>query len=796
MLEGAFASANWQAVLIVAFGVVLPAFTLALELLTGACGNTLFDPMPTAWHIVLIALVPVANLLAFVALTRGSARHVKALSRLNGIAIGVALYYALAFLVITPFAVIGILWFGIGLIPLSPLISLIVAFVLRRKLRKMPAAGAQEGLPGLWSGLAVAFVAFFLLAVPRIITVTGMHVAAGDHESTRIRGIRMLRRFGSKEILLRSCYRGDRLATDIPNFVCNFLIKPVPAKEVRDIYYRVTGTPFNAVKPPNITGIRGGALINADEFDFGQGGDDVAARVRGLSLEESRIDTAVSPDGCTAYTEWTLVFKNDSTRQREARAQIALPPGGVVSRLTLWIDGEEREAAYSKRGKVKEAYKRVVQRRRDPVLVTTSGPDQVLLQCFPVPPNGGTMKVKVGITAPLVLGSYSAGLLRLPYFSERNFSVSDELSHAVWVESKDSLEAMTETATLITEHPSENLYAVRGKLTEQQLENAYTIRAQRDAKIRETWTKDDRARKPSLVIQTIREEMASRPQRVAVVIDGSRRMSAYAAAVGKALEHLPEDIELSVLLASDKVVELCAPQPSTSDARSGAAEEVERIDFVGGCDNVPALIEAWDAVAGVTNSAILWLHATQPIELCDGEQLVQKWERRPGNPELYDLQFGNGPNRIAEKLNGLSVVRGVPKFGDAAAGLQRLFAFWSGSAKRLVFDRKTETGDTRPTGTETGFDTARLWADGEVRELADSWHKGDRAAAESLASTYQLVTPVSGAVVLESEQQYKEAGLTPVSPETSPHIIPEPGTCGILITGVVLLLVRRYRRIR
>ncbi len=75
-----------------------------------------------------------------------------------------------------------------------------------------------------------------------------------------------------------------------------------------------------------------------------------------------------------------------------------LPPGGVVSRLTLWVDGEEREAAYAGRAKVKKAYKKVVERRRDPVLVTTCGKDRILVQCFPVPSNGGTMKIKVGIT--------------------------------------------------------------------------------------------------------------------------------------------------------------------------------------------------------------------------------------------------------------------------------------------------------------------------------------------------------------------------------------------------------------
>ena len=88
----------------------------------------------------------------------------------------------------------------------------------------------------------------------------------------------------------------------------------------------------------------------------------------------------------------------------------------MVSRLTLWIDGEEREAAFGGRSQVKTAYKETVQQRRDPVLVTTCGPDRVLVQCFPVPPGGGRMKLRLGITAPLVLTAADTGCLRFALF--------------------------------------------------------------------------------------------------------------------------------------------------------------------------------------------------------------------------------------------------------------------------------------------------------------------------------------------------------------------------------------------
>ena len=127
----------------------------------------------------------------------------------------------------------------------------------------------------------------------------------------------------------------------------------------------------------------------------------MAAKLRGLTLEQSRLDGKVEARSGAAYQEWTLVFRNAAQTAREARAQILLPPGGVVSRLPLWINGEEREAAFGGRSEVRAAYQQVVARRRDPVLVSYAGPDRVLMQCYPVPANGGTMKVRLGITQPL-----------------------------------------------------------------------------------------------------------------------------------------------------------------------------------------------------------------------------------------------------------------------------------------------------------------------------------------------------------------------------------------------------------
>jgi len=91
-----------------------------------------------------------------------------------------------------------------------------------------------------------------------------------------------------------------------------------------------------------------------------------------------------------------------------------------------------------------------------------------------------------------------------------------------------------------------------------------------------------------------------------------------------------------------------------------------------------------------------------------------------------------------------------------------------------------------------------LWALGEVSRLAASSHPGDRDRAVELAARYQIVTSVSGAVVLENAGQYRETGLTQVNPASSARGVPEPASWGLLIFALMVLwdLQRRTRLTR
>lgn len=775
---------------VVAFGIVLPLVALGVEITTQMCAGVFFNPIPTIGHILFYASIPAANIIICYALWSGNINS-KTLGRLNGAAIGVSLVYTILFLPITPLGVMAIPAMGIGLLALSPILSLSVSLAFRSKLKKALALNHKLPMPRPWRPILTAFALFCALSAQQAITQTGMIMAAGDNPATRVRGIKILRKFGDEEALLRNCYawrEGDTLS-----FLFAFISDPIAPEEAKKIYYRVTGTPYNAAIPPELRGLRGGYATDAAEFDFEQGGDEVAARLRDLYLTQSRIDSRVDAFSGVSYTEWTMVFQNDHPSQREARARVHLPPGAVVSRVTLWIDGEEREAAYGGRSQVKTAYRQVVQQRRDPLLVTTCGPDQVLLQCFPVPPDGGTMKIKIGITAPLALASEKQQLLRLPSFTERNFIVKDDFSHSVWIEGENALTVLSKANDLMSEQPSEQLFALRGELTDAQLTKAYTVSVDRNQKFNEAWTKNQRFGDDAVIRQFIREKTVSPPDYITIVIDGSRRMEEHASVLADALLQLPGNSEFSILHASDEVVELNGFLEATMENKKKAAEMTAELEYAGGCDNTQALIKAWDAAASKPKSAIVWLHAPQPV-LFQGEmeKLLQRFERRPGNPALYDLQFGNGVNKIGEALSKYAAVKTIPDLGNAAAALNRQLALWSGTEKSLCYERiKVENGDAA--GREGSSHIARLWAFEEIKKLARSDAEEDRAKAIELAKTYQLVTPVSGAVVLESKEQYDEAGLDPSSKDSAPGVVPEPQTFILFGTGLVLLALIKRR---
>jgi hypothetical protein len=766
------------------FGVLLPLGTLVFELITGASAEVLFDPIPTWFHVLAIALVPAVNFWLLRVAMKGECPQPRALGWLNGVTTGVVVYYALIYLSFVPFACIGIIFFGLGLVPLSPYLALICCGVLRG--RAQSALGALR-LGRFWPAFAIGLGVMLLTQVPAFLTYRGLVLAASDEPANRRSGVALLRQFGSEPLMLRECY-GLAQRRDFDIDAAHWLGTGgtrVSADEAREIFFRVTGKPFNVLPPPEVT-TRSGSSPLESEFiwDDALGGETVSGRVKGLSLFSSRLDAVAEPDAANVYCEWTMEFKNISSQPREARAQIALPPGGIVSRVTLWINGEEREAAFGGRAQVRAAYQQVaVVQRRDPVLVTTCGPDRVLMQCFPVPTNGGTMKIRLGITAPFAQPTPDGGKFFWPKFLERNFKIPAGFHHAAWLQSPAALTAV-DSALMPSRTDSEN--SLRGDLTDGA---AGSVQLACNRKTDAVWT-------PALASgRVIRQRLVERPvappAKIFFVVDGSVGMKISAEQIAGLIEKIPSGIEPVVIVAGDEPAPLRVPDGQPRERQSaGLGARLENFSFAGGRDNVSALELAWDLASAGDRAAIIWLHDAQPVRLSATDGLRQRLEHNPRHLVIRDVQLCPGPNRIAEQLDGLAGFQIVPD----SANLDGLAAWLKFSAATnsefFLLREQVAAGVENQRGPQVSRQIERLWARDEAAMLA---HIESPADASQFAAKQQIVTAWSGAVVLETKAQYDQHGLTPAAMKTVPSV-PEPSTWVLLTFGAFILIWMQRRR--
>lgn len=782
-------------------GSTFPLAIVLFEFVSGACRDIFFDPIPTVWHTLLVAFVPCANFLVWLAFRRPLGRLTPYLGAINGAAILIALYYTILFVPLMPVILVALIYV-VGVIPLAPLFSLIFAFRGAQWLGKLTDLPKGSRLRGALAGAAVAVVALLVLDVPPVITRVLMKQAVSADPQTRLTAVNRLRTIGDRDLMLRLCYFRVGTALDpISIYSGRGRLNSLLPKQAQEIYYRVTGTPYNAVPQPRFVG-EGLFRPGLWSFDRDLGGEVVGGRVKGLELNSSRIDGSVDGDAALGYLEWTLQFKNTTAAQQEARALLSLPPGGVVSRVTLWIDGEEREAAFAGRGKVREAYRKVVQRRRDPLLVTSAGPDRVLLQCFPVPPDGGIMRVRIGITIPLILPDTGRALLRLPYVAERNFNIDDSIKHLVWIEGKNEL--TTRKKGLTAEGAPGGAFAVRGEISTPGLWGPDSVvQSTRSKERTQAWSDDLTTGDGHIVLQTIEVKHPKEPDRIVLVVDGSAGMARYASEIAEALKALPKGLPLSVVIAGDGPEESgdSSTTASKQDSRRLAAR-VEGFGYRGGRDNVPALARAWDIAARSSRGIIVWIHDCIPVVMENPDILRQRWDRRPQGPVLYDVQTGPGPNLVLSALDRVLNVKTVPRLGSLKKDLTKFLSSLRPGGE-VIEARQERLGPDQAPGTKgmkkTSDHLVRLWARSEIAKLTAAGKPENVEEAVRLASTYHLVTPVSGAVVLETAKDFKREGLTPASTAQATDkmnvpTVPEPETWMLMGVLVVVSLWAVWRR--
>jgi hypothetical protein len=782
--------ARW---LLFVVGVIFPAAVIGFELITRFCAQALFDPMPTPWHALAVSFVPACNFLIWLRLYSGKSKGSKWLSACSGAAIAIGGFYALLFAPLLPLAVLAIMFYGTGVLPFAPLAAFGGALLLRRSFRK--ALAPHVHARHFWVGLAAGFFLLLALDVSPTVTRYGLQLATSSEPQERQRGLWVLRHIGDENLLLRLCYDtsakpaglfswlyylGSRSA-----FSADELSLSRSVAEVREIYYRVYGAAFNLQPAPVLT--RRNPQLLWGRFDNDLGGVDVGGRIEGLALASSRLDGAILADDAVAYLEWTFEFNNRSSQDREVRLQLALPPKAVVSRATLWIDGVEREAAYAGRGEVRAAYQSVVRQARDPLLVTAKGPDRILAQAFPVARNGGAIKFKIGITAPLDPAGSTARLV-LPQIAERNFNLGESAAHTLWIESRHRLS--TTVPGLASHGVVGGAFRIEGEITDGALSKSRKV-------IEVAWDPSaaptvSRIGGGEIVEQVIEREMLAPPSAIMIVVDGSGHTKPAVPGLLGALDALPANAKAGLMIAGDTAPELPLG-PWTEDQKSAAIHVLRTAQFVGGQDNTSALAEAFNRLEPYENALVLWVHGPQPVRFSKGLAALERISRLKRLPKLilYDLE--PGPNEALPDASWAWSATVLPQTGAPESDLKAFLSkLWRQDDLRVVRRVVTDDKDERK-----GSDhIARLWASEQVLSLLGS-HKADgRSEAVALGSRYRLVTAVSGAVVLQTAQQYAQNNLTPVAPGTVPTV-PEPEEWVLILIVCAamswLMLRRRFR---
>ena len=130
----------------------------------------------------------------------------------------------------------------------------------------------------------------------------------------------------------------------------------------------------------------------------------------GLNLKTSDVVTNVQlfPSYRLAYTEMIFRIRNESLNrnsrwfgQEEALYTFQLPEGGAVSALSLWIEGKEAKARLTTKAKAEKAYNTIVGREaRDPSVVYWMEGNKIRVRVFPCTPEEDR-QFKIGVTSPL-----------------------------------------------------------------------------------------------------------------------------------------------------------------------------------------------------------------------------------------------------------------------------------------------------------------------------------------------------------------------------------------------------------
>lgn len=477
---------------------------------------------------------------------------------------------------------------------------------------------------------------------------------------------------------------------------------------------------------------------------------DVAADTT-LELRESRLHLVSDDAAALGYLDWVLKIENTDYVDAEATAELLLPAGGVPCDLTLWVNGVETKAAFGSTRKTTAAYESVVARRRDPALLTDCGAGRIRLRVFPVP-RMGSASVRIGLTLPHITTT-TRSWRALPVFTSRNFAV--RRGHSL----------------RIGDGAAQHLTTLRAGFRGQDVGVRPVSRA---------WARglDD-----DVVVQELRVgAAAAAPPAVLLVIEACARVGSAGIAWPEVEAEL-RDREVQVLVLRDGGTE----RRSFARRVGGLAKFVQTFAFTGGVYPGAGLAEALATSRNGPFGTVVWICGGLPEGRPEDTAVVRALARNKDGPRWHALPMAGDNALLRRLLDNRSIAA-----HSTSSRVPHLLASILDPGPRRALSRAAAP----PAGTPRVTDhVVRLWAAQEAARRAED----SAEAASAIAAAHRIVTPWSGAVVLENSDQFKAHDLDPnaptrVSPPVPGEPIPEPATLLLFAGGLLVLGIRAWTR--
>lgn len=757
------------------FGVVLPLLAVIFETTTHFCAQNFFDPFPSNGHVLLFLLIPFSNYLTWLSSRRDLSQHCFFMALVSGMAMGIGCLYTLMFLPITPTCCMWSLALGFGLLGLAPVLSLPCSWLSGKAVCNLAESQRTYFSAHQVEHIGHLIILVMVIAVELPSTMTRVHLA----EATKgdVPAITWLRRWGSKEVLLRACYERSGRATDILGSLYENS-HPISVEAARDVFYKVTGQAYNSVALPasaRATLTHAGIIANAsvfnegveDEFDLDNdvAGESVATVARGLSAKEVTVSGGVNNTAALATINWSIDFDNKSKYDREGRLKLLLPRDAVVSGATITMDGKTRDATILAREEARAIYRANAEKKLDPLLVSVCGRDQILIQAYPIRP-ASAVKINLEIQAPVQIDPQGNEVLALPGISEKNFQMGDAVKLDIKSASKYSeLPATMVQRSLVgapTAGDRQFDYELTGTCPLKDL-TTYGAFLHWDKKVQNnadgsapvvyTWLINPQG--PTEYIErTLLPVQFPSSENINIVVDGSVSMKDYLPQIAKALEQMDGNARFSLRVVGDQTEMLLPPGSTKSSPEFQAAiKKLSEYKAQGGQDGTEDILLIYSLVRN--DADILWIHGPQPL------RTDFTFSAGPGRGKLYDLQVVAGPNVLGEASADSTSFIPVPRYKDLTADLSALLrdlARPTNTATACVLiDGQRVTPPPPPPpcseykltpakdpGMEVDQRLAQIWVNQAVAQAAPEARQGFAPIVNQL----HVVTPISSAVVI------------------------------------------------